>query len=127
MSAFHRRIRRLIDRDGPHCVWCGLRMTERHRWASADHIIPRSEDGSLFLDNLVLACRPCNNQRFSLRAIDYLERCEADAEKRPDRALVLRAIVRARTNPNSSRSRLTRLCKQGGVRHPHNTTTEVAA
>jgi hypothetical protein len=57
-----RKIKRLLDRDGPCCHWCGA-------WFSVElpptleHLIPRHNGGLATDDNLVLACGPCNNAR----------------------------------------------------------------
>jgi hypothetical protein len=51
----------LFERDGDKCFYCRLAM---HRGsATIEHLTPRSWGGSNFLDNLVLACAKCNENR----------------------------------------------------------------
>jgi 5-methylcytosine-specific restriction endonuclease McrA len=62
----------LLKRDGRNCHWCGEWMT----WSRAkerkgrtptdltiDHVQPLAKGGSNRDDNLVLACRDCNEDR----------------------------------------------------------------
>ena len=44
-------------RDARTCAYCG-----RHG-DTVDHVVPRSRGGSNAWDNLVCACRPCNNRK----------------------------------------------------------------
>jgi 5-methylcytosine-specific restriction endonuclease McrA len=57
-------------RDGGACVYCGVRTVRRrpglHRaadLATLDHVVPKSQGGPLTAENVVLACRACNNAR----------------------------------------------------------------
>ncbi len=56
-----RRFRALIERDGDFCHYCGVVLSDESR--SMDHIVPRSRGGTNVLENLVLACKPCNNKK----------------------------------------------------------------
>jgi 5-methylcytosine-specific restriction endonuclease McrA len=47
---------KVIARDGGACFWCGASPIE----GTLDHVVPASRGGRFTLDNLVLACRPCN-------------------------------------------------------------------
>jgi hypothetical protein len=49
----------LRHRDGDTCWWCDCAFTQ-DRPSTIDHVMPRTHGGSDHLDNLVLACRPCN-------------------------------------------------------------------
>jgi 5-methylcytosine-specific restriction endonuclease McrA len=59
----------LIDRDGDECVYCHRDFSVRER--TIDHVYPQrrgKEDGWSYeqiwsLDNLVLACKPCNAKK----------------------------------------------------------------
>lgn len=68
-SSSYRRTKRqmLIERDGSKCHWCSRQLQTKeptkHDYATLDHIVPHSLGGSLALDNLVLACVPCNSER----------------------------------------------------------------
>lgn len=44
-------------RDGRTCAYCG------GPGDTVDHVLPRSRGGSNNWDNLVCACRPCNNRK----------------------------------------------------------------
>lgn len=50
------RVRALLMRDGDGCCYCKKTFPHYH----VDHVIPRSRGGPDKLDNLVLACPPCN-------------------------------------------------------------------
>jgi len=49
----------LIDEYGLCCWWCGCSSEK----LTIDHLKPRSKGGSDSLENLRLACFPCNNSR----------------------------------------------------------------
>ena len=50
--------RRIIERDGLHCVYCDedLSAAEIHM----DHVIPESRGGTTDYNNLQVTCRKCN-------------------------------------------------------------------
>jgi len=80
--------RDLLERDGLHCRYCGIpvirpelrRRIRKHypdalpwrrtnasqhaafqaMWAQYDHVVPHSKGGNSDIDNLVIACAPCN-------------------------------------------------------------------
>lgn len=53
--------RNIIRRDGFRCQYCGIKSSE----LTIDHIIPKSRGGSESWDNLVSACKSCNNKKGS--------------------------------------------------------------
>jgi len=53
--------RRLAERDGLICHWCHRPLTLTT--ATIEHLRNRSDGGSNALQNLRLACAPCNNER----------------------------------------------------------------
>lgn len=68
----------VIERDGPHCRYCGV--TARWGWRrdakghlrpwigpplSLDHVVPVILGGDDSVDNLVVACEPCNRRKFT--------------------------------------------------------------
>lgn len=57
------RINALIRRNGGYfeCHYCSTPLTMYT--ATLDHVHPRSRGGSNRLDNLVLACAPCNTRK----------------------------------------------------------------
>lgn len=58
----YRHAKTVLARIQKHCFWCGCEFTKEVR-PTADHLIPLSRGGSNALDNLVLACAPCNERR----------------------------------------------------------------
>ncbi len=48
-------------RDFPNCYYCGERFDRDNR--SLDHFVPRSRGGSSCFDNLVTACKECNQEK----------------------------------------------------------------
>lgn len=50
------------------------------RYATLEHIIPRSAGGGKTWDNIKLACRDCNNDKKSLSLEDYLAKKEEDSD-----------------------------------------------
>lgn len=53
---------RLKNRDGERCFYCHHRL-RRNRAATIDHLVPNVLVRSWHLDNLVLACEPCNQAK----------------------------------------------------------------
>jgi len=51
--------RNILKRDGFRCQYCGTKSHE----LTIDHIIPKSRGGSDSWDNLVSACKSCNNKK----------------------------------------------------------------
>lgn len=64
------RLDGLVDRDGPHCVWCGAEPWRRD--LTVEHVLPRSRGGRTEDENLVVACRRCNRTRRSRPVVAYL-------------------------------------------------------
>src|SRR3954471_9834371 len=64
------RLGGLIDRDGPHCVWCGAEPWRRD--LTIEHVLPRSRGGRTEDENLVGACRRRNKARRSRPVVAYL-------------------------------------------------------
>lgn len=103
---------RLFERDGHRCLYCGAAYS-RHL-LTRDHVIPVSKGGADTWENVVTACRPCNQRKgnrlisdinMPLLAVPYApNRAEALllANRRvlPDQAAYLKPGTR------SSRSRL---------------------
>ena len=51
--------RNIIYRDNFKCQYCGTRTKD----LTIDHVIPKSRGGDDSWDNLVSACKPCNNKK----------------------------------------------------------------
>ncbi|TSB24021.1 HNH endonuclease [Streptomyces benahoarensis] len=64
-NAARRRARKrsLARRDGRHCTYCKTPFSAHLRNATVDHVIPVSLFLTWRLENLVLACRPCNTAK----------------------------------------------------------------
>ena len=62
----------VLHRDGDKCVYCN-RSGKRQR-LELDHVVPRSNGGAHRYDNLVAACRPCNQQRGNQTLERWLQR-----------------------------------------------------
>lgn len=61
----------LLDLQRGECFYCGARIA---RTREIDHFIPWSRSGDDGLDNLVAACRRCNNdKRAALPTSDYID------------------------------------------------------
>jgi 5-methylcytosine-specific restriction endonuclease McrA len=94
LSPTRRKMLRLEDRDGDHCVWCRTPITYQSIHATLDHIRCRSHGGVDALDNLVLACASCNHRRANAPASSWLQAC-LDAGQTVDVDSALRAIARS--------------------------------
>ena len=102
LSPTRRKMLRLGERDGEHCVWCRTTISYRSVHATLDHIRCRSHGGADALDNLVLACASCNHRRANAPASSWLEAC-LDAGQAVDVDAVLRAIARSHTHHGDRR------------------------
>lgn len=60
-KAMRKFLRETLLSTNPYCFKCGKKLNITS--ATLDHIIPRSRGGSNGLDNLRLACQPCNEKR----------------------------------------------------------------
>lgn len=94
LTTTRRKMLRLGERDGEHCVWCSAAISYRSVHATLDHIRCRSHGGADALDNLVLSCASCNHRRADAPASSWLEVCLADGQD-VDVDAVLRAIARS--------------------------------
>lgn len=61
----NRKKAQLVERDGIKCCWCGKTFPKER--LTVEHLIPISQSkgwsGKNSLDNLSLACLPCNRSR----------------------------------------------------------------
>ena len=69
------RLRLILDRDGPTCVWCGRTFSEQVR-PTTEHVVPRLKGGPSWLENEVAACGRCNGERGHRSPVEWLEECE---------------------------------------------------
>lgn len=95
-------IEQLIGRDGHRCVWCGMGLaahgkSKGDRYATADHVIPKSKDGRNSIRNYVLACNRCNNRRGTTPIDEWMSMCLIDGMD-VQRDLVEAALGRTQGN-----------------------------
>jgi HNH endonuclease len=100
LTTTRRKMLRLGERDGEHCVWCRTAISYRSVHATLDHIRCRSHGGADALDNLVLACASCNHRRANAPASAWLESC-VESGATVDVDAVLRAIARSHAHHGS--------------------------
>lgn len=72
LAGKRRKMLLLAARDGEHCVWCRRPLSHRSPDATVDHVRCRSQGGGNALENLVLACAPCNHARSDMPAETWL-------------------------------------------------------
>ena len=101
LSPTRRKMLRLGDRDGEHCVWCSTAISYQSIHATLDHIRCRSHGGADALDNLVLSCASCNHRRANAPASSWLDAC-LEAGQYVDVDAVLRAIARSHAHHGNS-------------------------
>ncbi|MCW1431371.1 HNH endonuclease [Novosphingobium sp. JCM 18896] len=71
---------KLRERDGRDCWFCGVEMTPFEE--TIEHLIPKSDEGTNSLSNLVLAHQPCNQRAGSLSLAEKIAlRAELRASK----------------------------------------------
>jgi 5-methylcytosine-specific restriction endonuclease McrA len=54
---------KVLVRDGFRCVYCGRKPANASTTLTLDHVIPKSRGGQNTPENLVAACKPCNNRK----------------------------------------------------------------
>ncbi len=75
LNRAERRIR-IIERDGPLCVWCGTDVTADLVDATTEHVVPKIKGGPSWLENEVMACKRCNSQRGHVSPAEWADECE---------------------------------------------------
>jgi hypothetical protein len=60
--------RRVTDRAGHRCEYCGLAQESQEASFHVDHILPRVAGGKTRLDNLALACVSCSLRKEARRS-----------------------------------------------------------
>lgn len=85
------RLERILDRDGPTCVWCSARF-DRLIVPTTEHVVPRVKGGPSWLENEVAACRRCNRERGHASPVQWLD--EVRMRGRMPRPEVVEAALR---------------------------------
>lgn len=63
-------LKRDVWRRDRGCVYCGKRLPFRK--ATVDHLIPQTKGGENTLDNLVVACQTCNEEKKDLLPLNFI-------------------------------------------------------
>lgn len=86
------RLARILERDGPTCVWCrrevGIDLVE----ATTEHVVPRLKGGPSWIENEVAACKRCNSRRGHKNLADWANECEENGWD-PDRARLIATLT----------------------------------
>jgi len=69
---------KVYEKCGGHCAYCGREL--EYRQMNVDHAIPLRSCGKDELENMLLACRSCNNYKSSMS----IEELREMIEKMPD-------------------------------------------
>jgi hypothetical protein len=69
--------RRVIDRDGLHCVYCDEDLSDKE--IHMDHVIPESQGGETSYANLQVTCRKCNLAKGVLSESEFTEQLRTRA------------------------------------------------
>lgn len=68
---FRNKKKAVLWRDGYVCQYCGINCITAKLVAEVDHIIPYSKGGTMAFQNLVCACRPCNQAKGNQSATEF--------------------------------------------------------
>ena len=77
----------IYKRDGFECVYCGEGET---RQLTLDHVVPKSKGGPNTWENLVTACKKCNNEKADLSLEEWGK--DIPEPKRPHYLMLLRQV-----------------------------------
>lgn len=91
------------------------------RLATRDHIVPQSEGGALHPDNLVLACKRCNNIRGSMPYEDFVRYAKGgnlpDIRYRPantqQRRVIAKTVISENQFCKSKNRKLLKVARNG--------------
>jgi len=78
------QIKRLIERDGTRCHYCGVELSfewskDDENYRTIDHVKPQAKGGKSLLDNLVLACQRCNWDKHTMSYQEFRMKRETDS------------------------------------------------
>lgn len=66
------RIEQLALRDGHECFYCGARLVLGAKATTIDEVVPLGRGGRARIENQVLACSPCNQDKKDMTGSEYL-------------------------------------------------------
>ena len=72
------RMDRIIERDGPWCVWCSAPLDTSPgalNPPTTEHMVPRIKGGPSWIENELAACRRCNSERGHQTLAGWLQDC----------------------------------------------------
>lgn len=77
--------RRLAERDGDRCFWCGFPFLDGEPDAerTIDHVVARSRGGVGATANSVLCCPECNNKKGDRPLLHWLVMLEVSGDRYP--------------------------------------------
>ena len=109
MSAHQRQTRRkyVFEKFRGQCVWCRLEFDGvLDNRVTVDHIIPNSQDGSAWWENMLLSCKRCNNARGVAPVEEFISTWSRQGFK-PNAKVIIKNKRKAVSNP---------LCRKDGYR-----------
>ena len=77
----------IYKRDGNECVYCG---EGERRLLTLDHVVPKSKGGPNTWENLVTACKKCNNEKSDLSLKEWGK--DIPMPRRPHYLMLLRQV-----------------------------------
>lgn len=85
------RLARILERDGPACVWCRRAIGTGLVRATTEHLVPKVKGGPSWIENEVAACARCNRQRGHRTPAEWVDECERRGWL-PDREVLVRTL-----------------------------------
>ena len=65
----------LMRKHNGRCHYCGVQCHSRDPlragYGTVDHVVPKSKGGTGLMENLVLACRGCNQRKAAMGAEEF--------------------------------------------------------
>ena len=86
----------ILLRDNNTCQYCNNRLPEGE--LTIDHVIPRSKGGTNIWENVVAACKPCNQKKGN-----HLPSCAPVSLSRAPRKPSYRALIKKRISGANSK------------------------
>lgn len=71
-QARRKRVEAIAERDGWECWYCGVGLDAGSPSTTLDEWVPIARGGRPLIDNQVLACSPCNQDKADMTGHEYL-------------------------------------------------------